>query len=255
MSLATADDVARPAKNLRRNTLQVSRLDVAGFDVVQTRERQTTFVHPLMLLVESAAAPFVVALLLITRHPQETSALAKPNHGFFKCQQSCKKIFSGMPSSRCITRLVARLFATTRTSTAIHMHSRNMRHTRVLMRLAAIHPRSFAGYAAQLHAKNRCRKNAITALPRKMHHAASSPPISRRTNMFARKLRELLAALCDVNAATVMPVTQKTKTRDVSVAGSRSTCRNAVSDLRFPAALRSHPLPTTLPTVRCRPTR
>jgi hypothetical protein len=79
---------SRPLKNPRRWTLQVSIMDTnPAFGDVHFREGQSGCAHRFMLLVESRGACRSLSRCACSLASAGNVCWAKPNHGFFHCQQ------------------------------------------------------------------------------------------------------------------------------------------------------------------------
>ena len=167
---------------------------------------------------------------------------AKPNHGFFHCQQPVAIFFRacrrGVPVDmhRCASDALHRRIGCNRNDDA------SMRCMQAMARLAA---HVVATRTASPHACAHARNASACALANDAARARSDErpaAISRRTSPFARKLRRIFPrhapgdAACArfADAGNEEPATSPSRVR-----GRRMAAR--ISGLRLPATLRSRP--------------
>lgn len=167
---------------------------------------------------------------------------AKPNHGFFHCQQPVAIFFRDCRRS-------VRIHACRSASRASCARIGCKRNDDASMRCMQAVARLAACTHAMRHALERCRSMRATRMCTQRENARRGnsggnpqPPISRRTSPFARKLRGLFCAprtrRCSARAFSAAG---KRRTRDVAVAGSRCSMATRLSGLRLPAARRTRP--------------
>lgn len=140
---------------------------------------------------------------------------AKPNHAFFRCQQSFAKFFSGaQPAQSCSTAMmVARRVPRSRDGRTHAMHASPVRKR-------WCGPQRFDVARAHAAASAARQDERVHAARRGVAHRRVGPlRISRRTSVFARKLRELFRA--HPRAGHAIDDRRNKKTRGVSVAGFR----------------------------------
>ena len=188
-----AFDVPRPTKNPRRLALQVSIMGAIPWRRwrISTRDRppSSTFRH--------RGRSSVLCCLLSRRACSLSSAgnvcWAKPNHGFFNCQQPDAKKFSQpadavrdrdrcartMPRSRCMRGMTPETAASRKTS-GKHMFHR--RRANAIAHVAHV-VRSQATACGRMPGTNQGMRNEATRTSR----------FARRTSRFARKCANFFA--------------------------------------------------------------
>ena len=239
-----ASDVPRPLKNPRRLALQVS---ITGA-IPLRRWRISTRDRPPSSTFRHRGRSSVLCCLLSRRACSLSSAgnvcWAKPNHGFFHCQQPVANFFHRNARANAQRHPRARPHRIDANHAGCGCVDAAMRCMQALARPAAFRCDARARMReACADASHRPRKRASRT--RSCARAVvDARAFSRRTSRFARKLRELLAPARSVRRARArIRCRGNEEARAVSGAGPGRPrrCARRVSGLRPPAVRRSRP--------------
>ena len=165
---------------------------------------------------------------------------AKPNHGFFHCQQPVAIFFRTCPhgvrddAHRCAFDAAHRCIVCNRNGDA------SMRCMQAMMRAAAVPTAQMAtSRHARMHAPDAAATTCANSASR-MRDGERLAGISRRTSAFARKLRRVFARLASAEVVGArFPIT---KNEEPATSPSRVPARRPaarISGLRLPATRRS----------------